>query len=709
MNSVHSSAEASLNETKEMAFRLAHFDPTFTDEYGNQVMDYLVLDTLATYGPLLVVTASEAKERIKKVFKLDFAEEEINASLKRLGRRNMVSGIEVKRGEKPKFQVLPEIATKIQENFKQIKEMEDEVMNDWKEKITVKYREYPSVTDKIESIVENLQLFVSKMFVRHGIECVAILYPESPKLKQWLSSIESTILETLPKIDYFVDEIVKLEIPNFFKNPGPKRKLYITNLFNGSFFGHLVQVDEKCSRLLQEVTRGQKLYLDNNILVSLVGFDGADMTKAVHTILNLAKTLGYELGVTTKTVDEFQGSLDWRMKKLKQKPPLPRELARIAKENLGIDSFLTCYWDDFVKNGTSIEEFVSEKSYLKDILEGLEIKETDRFRKDIEGSQELKSEKSILRSVCINELGGHIVEHDAYHRIFIDKVRSGTKYRFSEATAWFLTHDSKLPVYDRAARKGKPSLPFCITSDQWVQVNRPLLMRTANQKEYEESFHVLVTLPFLRTMMPPFPLEKAYGEVLGRLARYKGMNKQLALNITTDRHFMVAVASETDEQKIEERIESKFVDLADQLQKDKKALEKQIEEDRREAKTLEERMSAIEETTKEKEKAHQKQIGRLVKKLEDERASSRTFKINLIKWSIFTGGLISTSLSLWWTLFRLPLPVTLMDKTIIGIVSQSVLIFAFLNIPLKQHWKIWLTCVIPLFLAILLLWGALVK
>ncbi len=703
------------SEMKDAIFRLAHFDPTFTDEYGNQVIDYLALDALATYGPLIVVTASEVKEHIKSVFKLDFAEEEINASAKRLGRRNMVNYIEVERGEKPKFQVLPDAASEIQDNLNQIREIEEEVINSWREEVFSKYKEYPIVKDKIELIAENLQLFMSKMFIRHGVECVAILYPESSKSQQWLSSIESYILEALPKIDPFVDEIVKLEIPSFFKSPDHERKLYITNLFNSSFFWHLIQVDEKCSKLLQKVTRGQNLYLDNNILYSLAGFDGINMLKAAHTMLNLAKRLGYKLGVTSKTIDEFHDSLDWQMKQLKQKPPLPKELARIAAENLEKDSFLTCYWDEFVKNGTSIEEFVSEKSHLEGILEGLEIKETNKFRKDIEGSQELLNEKSILRS-STSEVNEHIIEHDTYHRVFINKIRKGPKYKFSEAVAWFLTHDSKLPVYDRAARKGKSFLSFCITSDQWVQINRPLLTRTANQEEYEESFHTLVTLPFLRTMIPVSSLGKAYNEVLGRLARYKEMNPQLALNITADTHFMVTIASETDEQKKEEKIEHKFVDIASQLQREKEMLEERDKQKDKEIGLLEERISHVEGEFEENKKRYQGQIEELKIAVEKEKSKRKdaegaakkaqerfgTFKTNLIKWSIFAGGLVLTSLILWLMLFELPLLETFRNKTVIGIFSQLVLIFAFLNIPLKQHWKVWLSgMIIPLIIAIL--------
>ena len=676
MKDVYSAVEVSQGEMKDAIFRLAHFDPTFTDEYGNQVIDYLALDALATYGPLIVVTASEVKEHIKSVFKLDFAEEEINISAKRLGRRNMVNYIEVERGEKPKFQVLPDAASEIQDNLNQIKEVEDEVINSWREEVSNKYEEYSIVKDKIELIVKNLQLFISKMFIRHGVECVAILYPESSKTQQWLRSIESGILETLPKIDPFVDEIVKLEVPRFFKNPDSKRKLYITNLFNSSFFCHLIQVDERCSRLLQKVTRGQKLYLDNNVLYTLVGFDGVNRLKSTHTMLNLAKSLGYKLAVTSKTIDEFHESLNWQMKELKQKPPLPKELARIAAENLEKDSFLTCYWDEFVKNGTSIEEFISEKSHLEDIIEGLEIKETNKFREDIEGSQELLNEESILR-FSTSKVNEHIIEHDAYHRVFINKIRKGPKYKFSAAVAWFLTYDNALPVYDGAARRGNSFLSFCITSDQWVQVNRPLLTRTANQEEYEESFYTLVTLPFLRAMISASSLEKAYNEVLGRLARYKGMSPQLALNITTDKHFMIAIASETDEQKKEEKIEHKFVNMANQLQEQVEEMSGKLREERDGRKSAETETRSVEEAFK-------------------------SFKTNLIKWSTFAGGLVLTSLILWLMLFELPLLETFKNKTIIGIFSQLVLIFAFLNIPLKQHWKVWLPgMIIPLIIAIL--------
>jgi len=269
-------------------------------------------------------------------------------------------------------------------------------------------------------------------------------------------------------------------------------------------------------------------------------------------------------------------------------------------------------------------------------------------------------------------------------------------------------------------RKGKEYLPFCITTNQWIQVNRPLLTRTANQKEYEESFHVLVTIPYLRTMIPTYPLEKAYSEVLNRLARYENMTPKLALDITTDRHFMVTVTEETNEQKKEEKIKSKIIDVASQLQKENETLGESVKQKDTKIEGLERRIGTIEKKIEEKDTENQKQIEELQNDVEEEKAKRegaekevaqvtgrlKAIKTNLTKWSIFAGGLILTSLILWLKLYKLlPLETSKNQKMIIGILSQLVLLFAFLNIPLKRYWKLWLSLIVSLIIAILIIFG----
>lgn len=705
---------------KETIIRLAHFDPVYTDDYGCKILDYLILDALSSFGELLVSTSLEVKDYIKKCYKLNFEEAEIKESCRRLSSKGMVEYIEKKKEERPILKIKSEYQEKIKKNVSDTKELELEVLEKWKDEICEKYYEFQIVIDNIEKIINNLQLFTKKMFITHGIECVSLLYPEDNKSKQWIKNNKGSILECLEKIDPFVDSVLKIEIPNFFKNADKKRKEYINILLNSSFIWHLVQVDEKCSKLFKKITKGQKLYLDNNILYCLVGLDGQYLLQSTHTMLNIANSLGYELWVTTKTIDEFHNSLNWHMKESKQFPPVPSYLVRIAIENLDEDSFLTSYWREFVNNRISIEEFVTEKSHIEELLEGLEIKITNKFRKDIEESDEFNIEISKLRTFCSDDTSDYIIEHDAFHRIFINKIRKGKKYIFTNATAWFLTQDRKLPAYDRVARKGKDSLPFCLTSDQWVQVNRPFLVRTDNQNDYNESYHYLITQPFISQILSSFSLSKVYNEILRKISRYKSMNQELAFKIVVDKSFIIATASEEDERKREELIENEFVELANKLESDNillkkriKNIEKTTEGLQKDIKNNKEKMKELDEILeierkkreKKEEELDESNIARVTYREQIDTLKNKLS--NIIKWGIFGCFLIPISLMIW--LQPLIFNFDFLDnhnknfpiRILFNIIIALVLLLIPVKKQIKRQWLIWLGLIITCLIALL--------
>jgi len=728
MEKVNQFSTMNADDLKTAVFRLAHFDPSSTDQYGNQIIDYLVLDCLATYG-LLRPTPGDIRSHIKRVFILEFEEAEIISSAKRLHRKEMIEYKEVSGHANPLIRISPETATQIQSNIEQMQALENDVIQQWKGQLIHRYAEYSKMDTIVEQIAENLKLFVSKMFIKHGIECVSILYPEIEADKKFLAAASNCIIDTLPTIDPYGDVIIRQEIPRFFIDADPKRKKYIISLLNSSFFLCLVQVDEKCSHLLRSITGGQKLYLDNNILYSLVGLHGPDMMKSVHNMLDMARRLGYELYVTTKTIDEFRNSLNWRLREVREMPLLPADLARIAIENMAENNFVTTYWSEFVETGKSIEDFVAEKSNIEEILKGLKISVTDEFRDEIEKSAEFVDEQSILRKVAHPGTSEHIIEHDAFHRIFIRKKRKGDKYRFHEAGSWFLTNDSKLPVYDKVARKGKECLSFCITCEQWVQVNRPLLMRTANQAEYDESFHTLVTHPMLRSMMPVVELDRARLAIVGRLAHYKNIAPQLALEIVSDAHFISTTIGESDPKRIDEKIENKFIDLARQLKVEKEALEKSGAIDRESIKKLQEDITRLNDavsTMKQNQKSQSQRIHALSSELESERSEKQRIIQELnnekqdknkikkekdvlklrFKWLLFAVCLVFTSSVIWLQSIILPWDWIDMHRSeiIIKTASQILVVAVLFNIPLPKHWKFWLGSIfIPILVIILII------
>ncbi len=677
------------NEIKQIIFKLAHFDPTQADEYGTQVIDYLVLDALATFEQFLR-NSLEVAENIKNNFLLEYEEPEICASAKRLEAKGFIKYIERGKWDRPKFQILQNAKDKLDKNLQKITDLETKVIEEWKIDLEQKYNDYPIVIKNIEGIVDNLQIFTSKIFMKHGVESVALLYPKEEKAKKWFKKVQSDVLDKLPLIDPFIDEILKLEIPNFFKKDDSKRHSYIANLFNASFYWHLIQIDKKCEKLLTKVTRGQKLFLDNNILYSLVGFHGSDILQSVHNLLKIANTLGYNILVTTKTIDEFRYSLNWNKKKIGNKTTITKELLNRALEELGEDSFLTSYWKAIVSEGISIEEFISEKSHLDDILVGLRITKTGKYRKSIEGSEELKDEMSMLRTACGAGISENIIEHDAFHRVLINKARKTPKFNFSEAQAWFLTHDSKLQSYDKFARKGKDYLPFCLMSNQWVQINRPLITRAKSKEDFEKSFHLLVTQPFLRSMVSSLHLEEKYQAVLSRLTRYKNISIPLALKLTTDKRFMYQIDINESNDKIDKTIDSKFVNISVELQKEKDELENVSDTQKERIKKLENRVDEIDQNSSQKGIDYQTKIDTLTGKL------SKGKSVN--KWLVFLLLFTLSSVFIWNfnNIFNWQWFVIHENKVLIQILSELVAFLALLNIPLKKHWKVWVTLLVPI-------------
>jgi len=293
---------------------------------------------------------------------------------------------------------------------------------------------------------------------------------------------------------------------------------------------------------------------------------------------------------------------------------------------------------------------------------------------------------SLLRKACGEHINLHIVEHDAFHRILITKLRKGLKYNFNDAKAWFLTHDHKLPQYSKHARNGKAHLPFCITTNEWIQINRPLLSRTISNEEFEESFHVLVTQSYVRSMLPTLPLDKAYNKILSKLERYSGMTPEVASRIASDTHFMVSILDIDDDEEINEKIESRLLDLNKELRRhneelilEKKAeetkidkLEKKVESISSQIEIEREKTRSIEQEKSNREKAFEKRIKELETGIETEKSEKKKLR------DIVIGKEINEIVRIW------KLPAYFSIIVIIIILAFIVMVFLFQD----KEWNI---------------------
>jgi len=126
-----------------------------------------------------------------------------------------------------------------------------------------------------------------------------------------------------------------------------------------------------------------------------------------------------------------------------------------------------------------------------------------------------------------------------------------------------------------------------LTTNQWIQLNRPFISRTKDQEDYEESLMSLITQPFLRSLIPQHPLQEAYERVLGRLSRYENMNAELAAEITSDTHFMLSIGGISDSNNIEvsKAVDDKITERNSELRRELENLKSDFKSESTSAKT----------------------------------------------------------------------------------------------------------------------------
>ena len=717
-------------EAKSAIFKLAFFEPNIKDNYGNQVLDYLVLEAISTFGTMITCNQKEVKNVISKLFIIDFHEEEIYNAAKRLKKKNLVVIEESdERSTLPRFKLL-DSSSDLEEKIEGLKSLEAKVYEMWENELLENYKVVLN-KNNVDKLVNSLKTFLTKLVVRHGMESVSLLYPEKDKSEEWFEAIQKDIIKDLPKLGADLELVQQIEIPKFFKSKNDDRIQFVNSLFNSSFIWHLLQVDDKCSKYFKKITEGQVLVLDNNILYSLIGFHGQNSFESTHNLLKYANQLNYKIKVTTRTIDEFYDSVKRNSEKLSSFKYYTKEIAEVAINTLDNSSFMVSYWKEFLNDGLSIEEFVAEKSNIKNILSGLKIEITDRFKDEIENSQELLDEESILRNSCGNHLPPLVVQHDAFHRLFIKKSRGTYKYKFSEAVAWFLTHDSKLATYGVASLKGSKALNFSITTNEWIQINRPFIKRTIDENEFESSFYNLVTQPFLRSALSSFKVDEVRKKLLSRLTKYKNMGTQLSFELVTDVQFLQSITNLEDE-KIDSKIEKKVFELNKDLKLENSELYTNIESQNEEieennkfwsetietikkdvlesSKRNEELENKIKESNLELEKLKRKNENLEVninKKIKNQnKSSSELVKTkSLLNWTLFIFLFLGLSFFLWTFQYLLTWDwiESHSNKILIKISINFILLFGLLNIPLKKHWFRWLPIVCAFITSILIL------
>ena len=576
--------------------RLAQYRPFEHDGLDSRaaLVDLVLATALEAEGK--VPSLRECQDNCKTLWGLDLELEELREILDGL----VAAGAMARTNGH--FAVTPEKAAELGERVREFEQIEQQAYEDWEIALRVLN---PGLTDEdVKQLRADLESWLERLIKRHGVESALILYPEVPRAHQLFAEIDREGIDFLPGRSGRVGELREQALYLFVRQPTEAQRTMLAARLNTAYFATVLSLDPSAAAIVQELTRGQRIYLDTNFVYRVLNLQGPLLHLSAKRLLKLTQELGYVTAVTPWTIRELKSSMERARDFLMKQPLPPAELAELAASATTDENFVTAYWIRLKEHPVSPKDFFEFYAQIEDHLaeHGIEVIDEGCAAVDRD-DQGISEELSALeRALGYYDKHEEVKLHDVKHRLLVRRLRNGPR-RFSNAGYWFLTCDSVLPRYDQIAAESKNDLPFCATSSAWLQVMRSFTPRT---EDFDQTIADLLTSPYIRYRGRIG--YKIVEEVVARIDMYEGRTTELAAKVMLDTALMREIGKTPDEQKRLEMIDNAVVRAAAER-------ERELEEAKgREAAEREQRRAA---EAREKEMAEQLTADRA--RLEEER------------------------------------------------------------------------------------------
>ena len=488
-------------------------------------IDFLVQQVLLDKGAGGLRTV---RKNFEEFFLLKFEREEIAESLKRL----------VAKGDVTETQGVYALEIKREGSLKKLngdtKKDERQIYHVWMSELL---KRYPELIEKDQQdLIDDLKVYLYRLFLKNGAECIAFVNPA-----RGISTGQppEQLFSLLPQRSKKIADIRKIEFPRFLKDADTERRVYFASLLDGTFIYQIIQIDPETLKLVKANFRNYVLYLDTNILYSLLGLRDLRQSSTIEKSLSLARGLGIKFVVSQKTVEEMRSSIEFQTEALLKSPPVRRDLAEIGADISEEESLTTAYWRAYSKTAISKEDFIERFRNLPDLLSNKQISIVDdSFRPE---RKFLRAEKEALnRSITVKK-SDNIAEHDAYHRLLIQHLRAHATKTNGPKKYWFFSWDNQLAIYANKVRK-QGEISFMYLPHQLVQILRLYTQRTP---DYDETFLELFSRPQIKSAQNVVPNDFAE-KVLAKVSSFADLPEELAVKIMLDSAFISKLTGKSE-------------------------------------------------------------------------------------------------------------------------------------------------------------------
>lgn len=508
-----------------------------------------------------VGSLSECRQVCKTLWGLELDIDEIRGVLQRL-----IAAAKVE-AQGATYRLSPEGQKELAGRVRDSSETEAEAFAEWE--VGIRDVQPDLSNEEVSLLREDLDAWLQRIIAQHGVEAAMLLYPEEERGQRLLADIQALGFSFLPERGEALAAIRPKALYAFIHAPSAAQRAYLANLMTTAYMVAVFTLDPEAHELVRSLTRGQRLYVDTNVIYSILSLNGPRAYLSARRVLQATRQLGYEVCVTPWTVTEMKESVRRARRKLAKTKLPPRALAEIAAEASGEETFITAYWRKYKDTGVGAKDFLDLHEQIEPLLEKVGIAVRDEGVIAVERSDEAIAEQvSLLEKITGGaDKARPLQEHDVKHRLLVERLRGDGNRSFSNAGYWFLTRDTILVPYG-ATGKGSGTIPFCVSLTAWAHIVRSLCPRT---EDYEQTLVDLLDTPSVR---PRGVVSSAtVADVLGRIDLLVGdSTEEIAMRMVLDGAVMDKIEAHEGNQR------EQVIDLA--VEEKKNEIERQLRESR---------------------------------------------------------------------------------------------------------------------------------
>lgn len=367
------------------------------------------------------------------------------------------------------------------------------------------------------SILHDYRVFVATLFTDYGFRAAELIF----------STYREGVPLKLPRLDLvfhkarrsygslgsrYADHLRDEVLWEYISHPNVHQSVFWYVSAQSYLLDRLIKADPTSALSLRAYLEQRVVFLDTNIVYALV-LRGHHLHSEVKELIEQSRELGVSLRVTTQTHDELHSLLVGKYHEHAGiRVPTPDETERLLAANLDDD-----YFNSFLLNLTN-EPFLTWEDFSSRMVAGANLFEIlgNELGLDVVdgGLGAYPSEEEQERLIRIALASGSrrrsrpktraSAEHDVYHYLLVNYLRSLEEVDLLGTRYWFLTFESSLFRFDSKARVEVPNsnpVPFCLTWDVWAQsILLPFVAPQTNVEHSAELFANLVVSELLGTV-----------------------------------------------------------------------------------------------------------------------------------------------------------------------------------------------------------------